>query len=104
IRRLVTGLGWSGVFEIGLLVRSSGPPAVIDFNTRVYGTLALAVRAGCNLPAIWCDYLVRHGFSDTEPASGLRYRWEDGELFSLLRAVARGELRAAARIASDGRD
>jgi predicted ATP-grasp superfamily ATP-dependent carboligase len=104
IDRLLATLGWSGVFEIELLERSSGPPAVIDFNTRVYGTLALAVRAGCNLPAIWCDYLVHRKLRDAEPATGLRYRWEDGELFSLLHALSRGELRKAAAIAREHGD
>jgi predicted ATP-grasp superfamily ATP-dependent carboligase len=104
IHRLVAALGWTGMFEIELLERRDGTPAVIDFNTRLYGTLALAVRAGCNLPAIWCRYLVQRDFVDAKAASGLRYRWEDGELFSLLRALARGERRTAGTIVRSPRD
>jgi predicted ATP-grasp superfamily ATP-dependent carboligase len=104
IHRLVADLGWCGVFEIELLERRDGPPAVIDFNTRLYGTLALAVRAGCNLPAIWCRYLVRRELLDAQPASGLGYRWEDGELFSLVRALVRRERRAAGAIVRSRRD
>jgi hypothetical protein len=104
ITRLIAALGWSGVFEIELLERPDGRPAVIDFNTRLYGTLALAVRAGCNLPAIWCQYLVHDEVLDAEPATGLQYRWEDGELFSLLRALIHGQRRTAGTIVRGRRD
>jgi predicted ATP-grasp superfamily ATP-dependent carboligase len=104
IGRLVAALGWSGVFEIELLERPDGRAAAIDFNTRLYGTLALAVRAGCNLPAIWCHYLVHQELIDAEPTAGLRYRWEDGELLSLLRALIRGERRTAGTIVRGRRD
>jgi predicted ATP-grasp superfamily ATP-dependent carboligase len=104
IHRLVAGLGWTGVFEIELLERPNGSPAVIDFNTRLYGTLALAVRAGCNLPAIWCRYLVQRDLVDASPATGVHYRWEDGELFSLMSALARGERRTATTIVRSPRD
>jgi predicted ATP-grasp superfamily ATP-dependent carboligase len=102
--RLVAVLGWSGVFELELLERRDDLLGVIDFNTRLYGTLALAVRAGCNLPAIWCHYLVHHEVMDAEAAAGLHYRWEDGELFSLLRALIRGERRTAGTIVRSRRD
>ena len=104
IGRLVASLGWSGIFEIELLERRGGPPAVIDFNTRVYGSLALAVRAGSNLPAIWCRYLLHRELIDGEPAAGLRYRWEDGELLSLLRALIHRELGTAVAIVRADRD
>jgi predicted ATP-grasp superfamily ATP-dependent carboligase len=104
IARLVADLGWRGVFEIEALERPAGSAAVIDFNTRLYGTLALAVRAGCNLPAIWCRYLLHGELTDPEPTPGLRYRWEDGELFSLTRALLRGERRTAGTIARAPRD
>lgn len=104
ISRLVAGLGWSGVFEVELLERRDAPPAVIDFNTRLYGTLALAVHAGCNLPAIWCRYLLHQELNDAQPAPGLGYRWEDGELLSLLRALLRGEPRTAGSIVRARRD
>jgi predicted ATP-grasp superfamily ATP-dependent carboligase len=102
VGRLVASLGWSGVFEIELLERRDDAPAVIDFNTRLYGSLALAVRAGSNLPAIWCHYLLHRELIDGEPAAGLRYRWEDGELLSLLRALIRRELGTAAAIVHAG--
>ena len=104
VERLVTSLGWNGVFEIELLERHDGALAVIDLNPRLYGSLALAVRAGSNLPAIWCRYLLRQELTDGEPTAGIRYRWEDGELLSLLRALVRRQLPAAGAIVRAGHD
>ena len=104
VARLVASLGWSGVFEIELLERRDGALAAIDFNPRLYGSLALAVRAGSNLPAIWCRYLLEQKLTDRQPTAGLRYRWEDGELLSLLRALVRRELRTASSIVRSGHD
>jgi predicted ATP-grasp superfamily ATP-dependent carboligase len=104
VERLVAALGWSGIFELEVIERRGGAAAVIDFNTRVYGSLALAVRAGSNLPAIWCRYLLQEELIDGEPAAGLRYRWEDGELLSLLRALVRRELQTASAIVRAGHD
>ncbi|WP_141566627.1 ATP-grasp domain-containing protein [Pseudonocardia sp. N23] len=56
VRRLVAELGWSGLFNLQLIESDSGLH-VIDLNPRVYHSLALAVAAGANLPAIWADLL-----------------------------------------------
>lgn len=104
IARLVGSLGWQGIFEIELLERDDGGEAVIDFNTRVYGSLALAVCAGVNLPAIWCRYLLYGEIDDSEPAPGIRYRWEDGEILFLLRALMRGDVTAVRETARGGND
>src|SRR5262249_50405048 len=55
--RLLDSLGWEGIFELELIQRDDEKFAVLDFNPRVYGSLALAVRTGAPLPAIWCDWL-----------------------------------------------
>ncbi len=46
-------LGWFGLAELQFLVPAAGPARLIDLNGRFYGSLALAVRAGANLPASW---------------------------------------------------
>jgi hypothetical protein len=58
---------------------------VIDVNPRAYGSLPLAVKAGANLPAVWC------AAADNEPSSaqpvratpGVRYRWLDADVRSI---------------------
>jgi predicted ATP-grasp superfamily ATP-dependent carboligase len=55
---------------------------VIDVNPRVYGSLPLAVKAGANLPAVWCTASC-DGWSRTQPVRatpGVRYRWLDADL------------------------
>ncbi|MEK6251715.1 MAG: hypothetical protein AABM43_07195 [Actinomycetota bacterium] len=85
VRDLLVGLSWQGIFELELIQHGPGSFAAIDFNPRLYGSLALAVRAGVPLPTIWCDWLLerKHGARIAPP--GFHYRWEDAELCNLVR-------------------
>ncbi|MGH2824657.1 MAG: NAD(P)-binding domain-containing protein [Thermoleophilaceae bacterium] len=86
---LLQAVGWEGIFELELIERPGGSYAALDLNPRLYGSLALAIAAGANLPAVWCDWLLGR---DARPASarpGIRYRWEDADFRHALR-VARG--------------
>jgi predicted ATP-grasp superfamily ATP-dependent carboligase len=62
---------------------------VIDVNPRAYGSLPLAVKAGANLPAIWCAA----GHDESSPAQpiratpGVRYRWLDADVRSITAQV-----------------
>jgi predicted ATP-grasp superfamily ATP-dependent carboligase len=51
--RLLSDLGWFGLANLQFLRPPGGEPQLIDFNGRFYGSLALAVRAGVNLPDLW---------------------------------------------------
>lgn len=79
VTRLISDLGWSGVFQVQLL-RQGDTDFLIDFNPRVYGTVELARRAGVNLPALWVELL--RG-ADPGPLAtyrpGVRFRagWKD---------------------------
>jgi predicted ATP-grasp superfamily ATP-dependent carboligase len=77
---LLEAIGWEGIFELELLRRADGSFVSLDLNPRVYGSMALALRAGADLPALWLRHL--HG-ERPEPQvarPGLRYRWEDAEM------------------------
>jgi hypothetical protein len=78
------------------LVRGTEAHA-IDLNPRLHGWLALAIRAGTNLPQVWCEWLLgaRRPFVMARP--GVYYRWEDGEFLNAVRHISRGRLRDAAR-------
>ena len=101
VAALMTELGWHGLFELELLELGAGRYAALDLNPRVYGSLALAVRTGADLPSVWCAW-VRDG---TVPAGtivarpGVRYRWEEAELRLLARAVRARRFGDALRIA-----
>jgi predicted ATP-grasp superfamily ATP-dependent carboligase len=57
VARLLGELGWSGIFNLQFLHGDHGS-YLIDVNPRVYGSMALAVAAGHNLPAIWAATLL----------------------------------------------
>ena len=95
VRRLLGELGWSGIFQLQLLRTAEGD-LPIDLNPRMYGSLALAVAAGLNLPAIWVDLLLGGAPHVPPYRVGVRYRAEENDLRALARlgpaALARGLL------------
>jgi predicted ATP-grasp superfamily ATP-dependent carboligase len=92
ISTLLRAIGWSGIFELQFIRRPEGD-YVIDLNTRFYGSLALAVRAGLNLPAIWVDLLLGRTPRIGEYRAGVRYRSEQRD----VRAIVHG-FRAGRRV------
>jgi FAD-dependent urate hydroxylase len=85
---LMGRLGWEGLFELELISRQDGALVPIDFNPRVYGSLALALRAGANLPAIWCESVLEGRMREPVRARpGVFYRWEDADLRHFLFAL-----------------
>lgn len=97
LRRLHAALGWTAMWEAQFLAGRDGAH-LIDLNPRPYGSLALALAAGVNLPALWVEAL-RGG--ETHPADflvGRRFRAEMRELGLLADAVRSHDLVAAASI------
>ncbi len=94
LAEIVRRLGWSGIFEFQLL-RTADAAHVIDLNPRPYGSLALAIASGLNLPAIWVDLLLGREPRIGRPRAGVRYRAENREVGALAAAIRRGRLRQA---------
>ncbi len=106
VASLIREIGWEGIFELELLQLEDGRFAVIDFNPRVYGSLSLALSAGANLPAIWCDW-VRTGEAASGVVTarpGVRYRFEDAELRNFVSMVSQARLGEALGIARPRRE
>ena len=81
VAALLEELGWSGLAQLQFRIDADGAPRLIDFNGRLYGSLALAARAGLNLPATWADVaLGRFRGPPARGASGARYQWLEGDL------------------------
>jgi predicted ATP-grasp superfamily ATP-dependent carboligase len=82
---LMAELGWSGLAQLQFLLTPEGESSLIDLNPRFYGSLALAVAAGVNLPALWARLAtggtVPYGL---EARPGVRYHWLEGDLRSVL--------------------
>jgi predicted ATP-grasp superfamily ATP-dependent carboligase len=93
--RLATALGWEGIFELELVERGGGEYAVLDFNPRLYGSLALAVGAGAPLPVAWCDWLLKGTETRFSARPEIRYRWWDADLRYAVHLLSRGHFRKA---------
>jgi predicted ATP-grasp superfamily ATP-dependent carboligase len=79
VEALLVTFGWQGVFELELIESPDGHLTAIDFNPRLYGSLALAVAAGAPLPAVWCDWLLRGRAESSIARPGVYYRWADAD-------------------------
>jgi predicted ATP-grasp superfamily ATP-dependent carboligase len=78
---LLALLGWVGVAQLQLLETPDEPPALIDLNGRFYGSLALAVAAGVNLPDLWTRLALGLPVpARTEARAGVEYQWLEGDL------------------------
>ena len=89
IATLLREIGWSGIFELQFIRRPEGD-YVIDLNTRFYGSLALAVRSGLNLPAIWVDLLLGRTPEIRAYRVGVRYRSEQRDARAILHGFRAG--------------
>jgi predicted ATP-grasp superfamily ATP-dependent carboligase len=96
---ILAQIGWQGIFELEFLEQADGRFGAIDLNPRPFGWLSLAVGAGANLPAIWCDYVLGRGTGRAaDAAPGHSYRWEKGEVRYIARQVRRLDWRALAQV------
>jgi predicted ATP-grasp superfamily ATP-dependent carboligase len=87
--RLLRELGWVGLAQLQFLRPAGGEPVLIDFNGRFYGSLALAVGAGVNLPALWAAVATGRRVQAAPPAvAGVSFQWLEGDL--RLATAARG--------------
>jgi predicted ATP-grasp superfamily ATP-dependent carboligase len=84
------------VFGVQFLI-CGGEAYVIDFNPRIYGSLALAIAAGSNLPAIWADLVLGRPVSAPPYRIGVHYRAEEDDYRALAHAFRSGRRRDAVR-------
>jgi predicted ATP-grasp superfamily ATP-dependent carboligase len=86
VGRLLDALGWVGLAQLEFVGDADGVPRLVDLNGRCYGSMALAVKAGVNLPAIWAA----SALGPVEPAAparvGVRYQRLEDDLRRALRA------------------
>ena len=63
---------------------------LLDVNPRIHATLPLAIRGGANIVAMYCDLLQGRSVPSVRVAAGLRFRWMEGDLRSVLWNARRG--------------
>jgi predicted ATP-grasp superfamily ATP-dependent carboligase len=87
---LLSDLGWFGLAHLEFLVPEDGRPRLIDFNGRIYGSLALAVAAGVNFPVLWAQLATGRPVERRVDATpGIRYQWLAGDLLGALTETER---------------
>jgi predicted ATP-grasp superfamily ATP-dependent carboligase len=55
VQALLAELAWFGLANVQFLRPPDGEPHLIDFNGRFYGSIALAIAAGVNLPVLTAE-------------------------------------------------
>jgi biotin carboxylase len=86
---LLADLAWNGMFNLQFLL-DDGEPLLIDFNPRPYHSLALAIAAGVNLPAIWVDLLLGRRPPVRDYEVGVRWRYLRHDVLAVWSAVRSG--------------
>ncbi|MEA2494310.1 MAG: hypothetical protein QOJ29_2221 [Thermoleophilaceae bacterium] len=83
---LLRSAGYWGLAEMQLVGTRRGP-ALIDVNTRFYGSLPLALRAGVNFPALWHALATDGDLPDRSPGylTDVGFRWLEADLSALMR-------------------
>lgn len=78
---LLSDLRWFGIAQAQFQVPPGGEPVLIDLNGRFYGSMALAMAAGPNLPAIWAALAIGAEVPELEESrTGVRYHWLESDL------------------------
>ena len=79
--RLLDTLGIWGVAEIQFIAPPGEPPALIDVNPRFYGSMALAIKAGIDLPVLATAVALEQNLPSFRTArTGVRYQWLEGDI------------------------
>ena len=63
---------------------------LIDLNLRPYGSMPLALAAGLNLPDLVCRLSAGETVEPVTGTVGVRYRWTDGDLRTLISDLRSG--------------
>jgi predicted ATP-grasp superfamily ATP-dependent carboligase len=96
VQRLLELLGWTGIFQVQFIHTTSGAH-FLELNPRIYGSLALAVSAGVNLPAVWADLVLGHPVRTSSYRIGSRYRAEGNDLRAIASLARRRRARETIR-------
>ena len=91
VAMLLAKLDWFGLAHLQFLLDERGEARVIDLNGRFYGSLALAVASGANLPDAWARLGTgRPPATVPQARPGVRYQWLEGDLRRAFREQRSG--------------
>lgn len=88
-RSLLAAAGYWGLAQLQF-IDAPGGPRLIDVNTRFYGSLALALAAGVDLPSAWHAVAMGQAVGRPEPYRvGVSYRWLEADAMAAMRGEPR---------------
>ena len=79
--------GYQGIFSAQFV-----GDYLIDVNLRVHSSHPLAVAAGVNLVALYCDLLRGEEVQSVRAREGVFYRWLEGDIRHVIKAVRGGRM------------
>jgi predicted ATP-grasp superfamily ATP-dependent carboligase len=79
--------GYTGIFQADF-----AGPYLLDLNPRSFASLSLAMEAGANLVAIYCDLLMGQPVQDVRARPGVFYRWLDADIRHAVTGVRAGRM------------
>lgn len=80
VQDLLTSINWFGLASIQFIQPESGAPVLIDFNGRMYGSLAFANACGMRGMENWARLATGKDPAPTQEILGLRYQALEGDL------------------------
>lgn len=84
-RKILGALRWHGVAMVEFRVRPDGTPVFLEVNGRFWNSLALAIYAGIDFPALLAEMAEKGSVCAPPPYRvGVRCRWLLGDLRHLL--------------------
>jgi predicted ATP-grasp superfamily ATP-dependent carboligase len=89
IERLLEDLAWQGLAQLQFLVSEEGEARLLDFNPRIYGSIALAIRAGANHPDAYARLAAGLDVAPESGRPGARFQWFTRDLRASLAAPRR---------------
>lgn len=82
---MLRALKWHGVAMVEFRVRSDGTPVFIEVNGRFWNSLALAIYAGADFPALLVEMVEKGDIpSDSQYKTNVRCRWLLGDFRHLV--------------------
>lgn len=88
--RLLQALAWDGVAMVEFKQHTDGAFYLMEINARFWGSLQLAIDAGCDFPALLYRWAIARQEGGTVPAArsgyreGIRLRWTIGTVDHFL--------------------
>jgi predicted ATP-grasp superfamily ATP-dependent carboligase len=77
---LLKELEWSGLAQLQFVLDDDGRHRFIDFNGRIYGSIALAAAAGVHLPVVWAALATGRKPIVAQARAGVRFQWLEGDI------------------------